>query len=72
MIGEDEADAMRRVAFAAALAVAVRPALGEEAFAELHAPFGHSELQPLRLGARERRQIEAFLRTLSGPLVAPR
>jgi len=36
------------------------------------APFGHSELQPLRLGARERRQIEAFLRTLSGPLVAPR
>ena len=39
MIGEDEADAMRRIAFGAALAVAVRPALGEEAFAELHAPF---------------------------------
>jgi cytochrome c peroxidase len=35
------------------------------------APFGHSELKPLRLSASERRQIEAFLRTLSGPVVAP-
>ena len=35
------------------------------------APFGHSELKPLRLSRDERRQIEAFLRTLSGPLVAP-
>ncbi|HEU4631236.1 MAG TPA: cytochrome c peroxidase [Gemmatimonadaceae bacterium] len=35
------------------------------------APFGHSELVPLRLSAEERRQIEAFLHTLSGPLVAP-
>jgi cytochrome c peroxidase len=30
------------------------------------APAGHSELEPLRLGAQERRQIEAFLRSLSG------
>jgi cytochrome c peroxidase len=28
------------------------------------APFGHSELKPLKLSAKERRQIEAFLRTL--------
>ena len=28
------------------------------------APFGHSELKPLKLSANERRQIEAFLRTL--------
>jgi cytochrome c peroxidase len=35
------------------------------------APFGHSELRPLRLSAEERRQVEAFLRTLSGPLAAP-
>ena len=35
------------------------------------APFGHSELKPLRLSATERRQLEAFLRTLSGPLAAP-
>ena len=35
------------------------------------APFGHSELKPLRLSAKERRQLEAFLRTLSGPLVGP-
>jgi cytochrome c peroxidase len=28
------------------------------------APFGHSELKPLKLSAQERRQIEAFLRTL--------
>jgi cytochrome c peroxidase len=36
-----------------------------------NAPFGHSELKPLHLSADERRQIEAFLRTLSGPLAAP-
>lgn len=35
------------------------------------APFGHSELKPLHLSTDERRQLEAFLRTLSGPLVAP-
>jgi cytochrome c peroxidase len=29
-------------------------------------PAGHSELKPLRLSAQERRQIEAFLRSLSG------
>jgi cytochrome c peroxidase len=29
------------------------------------APAGHSELKPLKLSATERRQIEAFLRTLS-------
>jgi cytochrome c peroxidase len=33
------------------------------------APAGHSELERLRLSAQERRQIEAFLRTLSGPIV---
>jgi cytochrome c peroxidase len=30
------------------------------------APAGHSELEPLRLSAEERRQIEAFLRSLTG------
>jgi cytochrome c peroxidase len=35
------------------------------------APFGHTELKPLRLSPTEQRQIEAFLRTLSGPLSAP-
>jgi cytochrome c peroxidase len=30
------------------------------------APAGHSELKPLRLDAKERRQIEAFLRSLTG------
>ena len=35
------------------------------------APFGHSELKPLRLSPVELRQLEAFLRTLSGPLDAP-
>jgi cytochrome c peroxidase len=35
------------------------------------APAGHSELKPLRLSSDERRQIEAFLRTLSSPLKAP-
>lgn len=33
------------------------------------APAGHSELRPLRLKERELRQLEAFLRTLSGPVV---
>ena len=35
------------------------------------APFGHTELRPLRLSAGERRQLEAFLHTLTGPLAAP-
>ena len=35
------------------------------------APFGHSELKPLGLSDAERRQIEAFLRTLSSPLTVP-
>jgi cytochrome c peroxidase len=35
------------------------------------APFGHSELKPLRLSATERRQLEAFLHTLSAPLSVP-
>jgi cytochrome c peroxidase len=35
------------------------------------APFGHSELKALRLSREERDQLEAFLRTLSGPLSAP-
>ena len=35
------------------------------------APAGHSELRPLRLSARERAQLEAFLRTLSAPVGAP-
>jgi cytochrome c peroxidase len=35
------------------------------------APFGHSELKPLGLSTKELRQLEAFLRTLSGPLSAP-
>ncbi len=30
-------------------------------------PVGHSELKPLRLTAKEREQIVAFLKTLSGP-----
>jgi cytochrome c peroxidase len=33
------------------------------------AAAGHSELRPLRLKPAELRQIEAFLRTLSGPIV---
>jgi cytochrome c peroxidase len=33
------------------------------------AATGHSELRPLRLKASELRQLEAFLRTLSGPLL---
>ncbi len=35
------------------------------------APNGHSELQPLNLSERELLQLEAFLRSLSGPLAAP-
>ena len=35
------------------------------------APAGHSELKSLKLSATERRQIEAFLRTLTSPLDAP-
>lgn len=35
------------------------------------APVGHSELVPLRLSAAERRQLLAFLRTLSAPVVLP-
>jgi cytochrome c peroxidase len=35
------------------------------------APLGHSELKPLSLSDQERRQLEAFLRTLSAPLAAP-
>jgi cytochrome c peroxidase len=33
---------------------------------------GHSDLRPLRLTAVELRQLEAFLRTLSGPVVSER
>jgi len=35
------------------------------------AATGHSELRPLRLKAVELRQLEAFLRTLSGPIAVP-
>jgi cytochrome c peroxidase len=35
------------------------------------APAGHSELKPLGLGAGELRQLEAFLRTLSGGVSGP-
>lgn len=35
------------------------------------APAGHTELKPLGLSATELRQLEAFLRSLSGPLSAP-
>jgi len=35
------------------------------------APGGTSEIRPLRLSARERRQLEAYLRTLSGGVDAP-
>jgi cytochrome c peroxidase len=35
------------------------------------APSGHTELEPLGLSDRELGQLEAFLRTLSGPLEAP-
>ena len=33
--------------------------------------IGHSDLRPLRLKPLELRQLEAFLRTLSGPLIVP-
>jgi cytochrome c peroxidase len=33
------------------------------------APAGHTELRPLRLNRDELRQLEAFLRTLSGPVL---
>jgi len=36
------------------------------------APFGHSELRPLRLSDAEQKQLVAFLKTLSGPLQAPK
>ncbi|HSK21332.1 MAG TPA: cytochrome c peroxidase [Longimicrobiales bacterium] len=35
-------------------------------------PSGHTELKPLKLNARELRQLEAYLRTLSGGTLAPR
>ena len=35
------------------------------------APFGHTELRRLKLSATQRRQLVAFLGTLSGPLSAP-
>lgn len=35
------------------------------------APAGHSELEPLGLSAQELAQLEAFLRTLRAPTVAP-
>ena len=35
------------------------------------APAGRTELKPLGLSRAELRQLEAFLRTLSGPLDAP-
>ena len=36
------------------------------------APFGHSELKPLRLSPNERRQLEAFLHALTAPLAVSR
>ena len=35
-------------------------------------PVGHTELKPLQLSARELAQLEAFLRSLSGGIAAPR
>ena len=35
------------------------------------APFGHSELKPIRLTPNEQRQIVTFLHALTGPLAAP-
>ena len=35
------------------------------------APFGHSELKPIRLSPNEQRQLVAFLHALTGPLAAP-
>jgi len=34
-------------------------------------PSGHTELKPLHLSQSEQRELVAFLRTLSGPIVAP-
>ena len=36
------------------------------------APAGHSELTPLRMNRDELRQLEAFLKTLSGPVIVSR
>jgi len=36
------------------------------------APAGHTELHPLRLNRDELRQLEAFLRTLTGPVIVNR
>ena len=36
-----------------------------------HAESGHSELKPLNLSVAEMRQLEAFLGTLSGGIIAP-
>jgi cytochrome c peroxidase len=35
------------------------------------APFGRNELVPVRLSPNERRQLIAFLGTLSGPITVP-
>ncbi len=35
------------------------------------APHGHSEIEPLKLSEQELAQLEAFLRSLSGPLDVP-
>ena len=35
------------------------------------AAVGHNELTPLKQNARELRQLDAFLRTLSGGITAP-
>lgn len=35
------------------------------------APFGTSELRPLRLSRKEQAQLVAYLRTLSGPVITP-
>ena len=35
-------------------------------------PVGHTELKPLQLSERELAQLEAFLRSLSGGIAAPR
>jgi len=35
------------------------------------APFGHSELKPVRLPPNEQRQLVVFLQALTAPLSAP-
>ena len=35
------------------------------------APFGHSELKPVKLSPNEQRQLVVFLQALTAPLVAP-